>query len=330
MEFHEHTKLNNSWQRELSQSITDPVELCRLLDLLPDFPKTMADDSPDFPLSVPRGFVDQMEKGNPIDPLLLQVLPCKEEAIDTEGFTVDPVGEYDCVAFNDRILKKYPGRALVLASECCGVQCRFCFRRHLPKSGYIKPFESMDFEPIRNDTTISEVILSGGDPLMLDDTELGKLLYYIEKIPHVKRIRIHSRLPVVLPSRFTPNLAETLKLGKPIYLVLHVNHPNELGEEFFFRRQLFPETVFMSQTVLLKGVNDDIDTLARLFETLVDYRIMPYYLHQLDRVRGAAHFEVPEEIGCRLMTELRNRLPGYAVPRYVREVAGEAGKTVIG
>lgn len=313
-----------TWQDELSQSVTDAAELCRLLDL--DLAATAAL----YPLQVPRRFVDRMRKGDPADPLLLQVLPRKEETIDVEGFTEDPLGE---ACSSSPCLSKYPGRALVLTTESCGVHCRFCFRRHLPKSRYVKSFDDRnaisDFKPIAADPTITEVILSGGDPLTLDDEELGRTLHYIVKIPHVKRIRIHSRLPVVLPSRITKELNETLSLPKPVFLVLHVNHPNELGSDFFDRRRFLTEPVVLSQTVLLKGVNDNVETLAELFETLIDHRIMPYYLHQLDRVRGAAHFEVPEEIGRQLVSELRNRLPGYAVPKYVREVVGEPGKRVI-
>ena len=333
MELHEHTKHNVIWQYELSQSVTRIDELCRLLNL----PKSLADHSvaSDYPLFVPRPFLRLMEKGNPFDPLLLQVLPRTEENIAAIGFSDDPVGERVSVSSgNDgRILKKYPGRALLLTTESCGIRCRFCFRRYLPNCSQLNLFDCNDleslFDPICNDSTIEEVILSGGDPLMLDDGKLGRTLHYIVKIPHVKRIRIHSRLPIVLPNRITAELVETMALSKPVYLVLHVNHPNELSSDFLLRRQMFAETVVMSQTVLLKGVNDNVDTLARLFETLIDHRIVPYYLHQLDRVRGAAHFEVLDETGRRLVDELRNRLPGYAVPKYVREVAGEPGKRMI-
>ncbi len=322
------------WQIELSQAVTSLDELYRLLDLSPST-GTESDFPQDYPVCVPRNFIKRMAHGDPGDPLLLQVLPRKEELRTVDGFSDDPVGEFDSLATNRRILKKYPGRALLLTTEGCGIHCRFCFRRHLPKNACRNSFGGNDFdaalESVRNDVTIEEIILSGGDPLLLDDAGLAnRVLHYIEEIPHVKRIRIHSRLPVVLPSRMTQELNETLSLSKPVYLVLHVNHPNEIGDDFRECRKRLTSPAILSQTVLLKGVNDNVETLTRLFTTLIDQRIIPYYLHQLDRVQGAAHFEVPEETGLRLMGELRNRLPGYAVPKYVREIAGASGKLVIG
>ncbi len=325
------------WQRELSQSVTRLAELCRLLQL-PDPP---AETTVDFPLLVPRRFVERMARRDPNDPLLLQVLPRPEETQPAPGFSCDPLGEFgslDGGMQKNRVLKKYPGRALVLVTQRCGIHCRFCFRRHLPKHGshHNLGHSTLDGEnldeiltPLRNDDTVEEVILSGGDPLLLDDEKLDRLLHCIEKIPHVKRIRVHSRLPVVLPSRITDELAGVLSRTKPVYLVLHVNHPNEIGEEFRARRPLLRDPVLLSQTVLLKGINDNADTLAPLFTALIDLKIVPYYLHQLDKVQGAAHFEVSEERGLQLIAELRHRLPGYAVPTYVREWPGEPGKQAI-
>jgi len=183
--------------------------------------------------------------------------------------------------------------------------------------------------PIRHNPAIEEVILSGGDPLMLDDKALDHLLQSLLRLKHIRRIRIHSRLPVVLPNRLTPQLAELLTLPIPVYLVLHVNHPHELSGAFLEQRELLTKPVVMSQTVLLRNINDDAGTLYRLFRQLIDARIVPYYLHQLDRVTGAAHFEVPPERGVELLANLRNRLPGYAVPVYVREVGGKTCKEVI-
>ncbi len=325
-------KTLSPWQLELSQSVTQLDELYQLLDL-----PAIGDDSvaADYPLFVPRSFVQRMAKGDPLDPLLLQVLPRREELQSAVGFSCDPVGESASLSANGGVLKKYPGRVLLLTTPSCGIHCRFCFRRHLSKRDAPNGCGHGDFdkigEAIARDTSIEEVILSGGDPLFLDDempneAGLDHLLGVLEKIPHVKRIRIHSRLPVVLPSRITGELHKVLTWEKPVYLVLHVNHPNEIGHEFCARRKWLSGPVLLSQTVLLRGVNDDVETLARLFTALVDQGVVPYYLHQLDRVQGAAHFEVPEETGLRLMAELRNRLPGYAVPKYVREVAGAAGK----
>jgi EF-P beta-lysylation protein EpmB len=312
--------METSWQSELQQAVTDLPELCRLLDLPESKNET------DYPLLVPRSFVDRMEKGNPNDPLLLQVLPCREENVLVSGFSSDPLGEI-AEAETSQILNKYAGRSLILASEHCGIHCRFCFRRHFPKL-HRTDSDTM-LESIRNDSSIEEVILSGGDPLMLGDSELDELLQKIEGIAHVRRIRIHTRLPIVLPSRLTTELAQILIRTKPVYLVLHVNHPNELNRDFSAHRELLTTPVLMSQTVLLRGINDDAAILEQLLTRLIDIRIIPYYLHQLDRVQGAAHFEVSPEAGCKLVSQIRRRLPGYAVPSYVREVNGKESKKLV-
>ena len=269
-----------------------------------------------------------MERGNPNDPLLLQVLPTASENQSVQGFTKDPLGEIASTdAENSIALNKYAGRTLLLASQQCAIHCRFCFRRHFSRS------TDFDVEkllaPICRNPATEEVILSGGDPLMLDDEVLNHLLQSILQVKHVRRIRIHSRMPIVLPSRLTPNLAEILTLPIPLYLVLHVNHPNELSEEFLERRELLTKPVVLAQTVLLRRVNDDVETLYRLSCRLADARILPYYLHQLDRVAGSAHFEVPPEEGLRILAELRERLPGYALPTYVREVQGKNCKEIV-
>jgi len=305
----------------MSQAITDIDELCRILAIPPRAAHT------DYPLLVPRPFVDLMEQGNPNDPLLLQVLPRSEENQPAHGFSRDPLDEIadarDGVALN-----KYAGRTLLLSTQACGIHCRFCFRRHFPKATTDFDMEAL-LASVRHNTAIEEVILSGGDPLMLDDNALDQLLQSILRIKHVRRIRIHSRLPIVLPSRLTPQLTKILTLPIPAYLVLHINHFHELSGEFLERRELLTKPVVLAQTVLLRNINDDTEILYRLFRQLIDIRILPYYLHQLDRVAGAAHFEVPFERGLEILTELRNRLPGYAVPMYVREVSGKACKEVI-
>ena len=306
-----------SWQSELQQSVTDTDELCRILAIPSCVVRT------DFTMLVPRSFVDLMERGNPNDPLLLQVLPQSEENQVASGFSKDPLGE---IAKGTIALNKYVGRILLFASQECAIHCRFCFRRHFPK---VEPDIETLLAPIRHDPTIEEVILSGGDPLMLDDDALDYLLQSILRMKHIRRIRIHSRLPIVLPERLTPKLAALLTLPIPVYLVLHVNHPNELSAEFVARRELLTKPVIMAQTVLLRKINDDTETLRRLFLRLIDARIVPYYLHQLDRVAGSAHFEVPSETGVELLAELRKRLPGYAVPTYVREIGGKICKEVI-
>jgi EF-P beta-lysylation protein EpmB len=324
---------NVNWKDELSQAVTEVSELCRILELPIDWGDPLV--LREYPLFVPHSFVDKMAKGQSNDPLLLQVLPCREELAIISGFSRDPLHELSN-NFSDSsccVLKKYAGRVLLLVSHSCGIHCRFCFRRFFPRfncfdENYFNNIEML-LKPLYSDNTIEEVILSGGDPLLLDDLELERLLYYIVKISHVKRIRIHSRLPVVLPNRLTPELVKTLSFSCPIYLVLHINHPNELCDEFWERREMLKVPVVLSQTVLLKGVNDNSEVLYQLFDRLIDHRIIPYYLHQLDRVQGAAHFEVPLEEGCRLMEQLRKRLPGYAVPKYVQEIPGMLSKTEI-
>ena len=310
-----------TWQNEYRQSITDVTELCRLLAIPCRSVHT------DYPLLVPRPFADLMERGNPNDPLLLQVLPQVEENQVATGFSKDPLdelaGAQRCAALN-----KYAGRTLLLASSECGIHCRFCFRRHLPKVPVNPDVETL-LATIRHNTAIDEVILSGGDPLMLDDNALDNLLQSILRIEHVRRIRIHSRLPVVLPNRLTPQLTEILTLPIPVYLVLHINHPNELSNGFLERRDLLIKPVVMAQTVLLRRINNNVETLSRLFRRLADARILPYYLHQLDQVEGAAHFEVSLQEGSQIVAELRDQLPGYAVPVYVREVTGKNCKEII-
>ena len=297
--------------------ITDLTELCKLLEL----PETVCCEgknaADEFPLRVPYSFLRRMERGNPTDPLLLQVLPQNVELLPAEGFTTDPVGEGTGPA--NGILRKYSGRALILATSDCGVNCRFCFRRHLPRKKY-----DLSLDPIREATDIHEVILSGGDPLCLPNRELTELLHGLSLIPHIRRIRIHSRMPIVEPSRINTELVDILGMFCPIYLVLHVNHPNELDDEVLERLESLVDigVPILSQTVLLRNINDDVGVLERLFEKLVDNRMIPYYLHQLDKASGAAHFEVQPEVGRRLITELRVRLPGYAVPQYVQEVVG--------
>jgi EF-P beta-lysylation protein EpmB len=308
------------WQHELQQSLTSTDELCRILEIPP------CSGYPDYPLLVPRPFVDLMERRNSNDPLLLQVLPQVDEIQSTAGFSKDPLGEI-VDAEGGIALNKYAGRTLLLVSQECGVHCRFCFRRHFSKKPIPPDVETL-LAPIRS-TPVEEVILSGGDPLMLDDASLDQLLQSILRLKHVRRVRIHSRLPIVLPSRLTPDLSRILTLPIPVYLVLHINHPNELSAEFLERREELVKPVMMSQTVLLRRINDDEETLYHLFRRLIDARMVPYYLHQLDRVEGAAHFEVSHEVGSRLLAELRNRLPGYAIPTYVREIAGHKCKKII-
>jgi L-lysine 2,3-aminomutase len=321
---------SSDWRRAFRDAISDPHELLTLLGLDALRARLPADCS-DFPLRVPRGFVARMRPGDPQDPLLRQVLPLDEEYRPVPGFGVDAVG--DLAARGARgVLHKYQGRALLVATGSCAVHCRYCFRRHFPYTEEVAAAagwrEAIDY--LAADPGISEAILSGGDPLSLSTPKLAEFGDALVRIPHLLRLRIHTRLPVVLPERVDDALLgwlAALPLQKVI--VLHVNHANELDAtvDAALARLRGTGAVLLNQAVLLAGVNDSVDALAALSERLIAAGVLPYYLHQLDRVAGAAHFEVDEARGRALLDALHARLPGFLVPRWVREVAGEPGKT---
>ncbi|MFM8952109.1 MAG: EF-P beta-lysylation protein EpmB [Planctomycetaceae bacterium] len=318
------------WQRELARAIRDPAELCRVLGLDP----ALAAAAPaGFPLLAPRPFVARMQHGNPHDPLLRQVLPVADEAIDRPGFTSDPLHEAAALAAPG-LVRKYAGRALVLVSGACAVHCRYCFRREFPyaDNGATLAGTEAAVEAIAADPTLSEAILSGGDPLMADDQRLAGLVHRLDAIPHLRRLRIHTRLPIVLPERVTDGLVTTLAASRlAVVVVVHANHPAELddGVAGALRRLAAAPALLLNQAVLLSGVNDALEPLRGLSERLVDIGVVPYYLHLLDRVRGAGHFEVPEARAVELHRQLRDALPGYAVPRLARELPGEPAKVWI-
>jgi len=309
----------------MKDAVRDPTELCRLLDLPAKYVEAAKTAARQFPLFVPRGFIARMRPGDPADPLLLQVLPLADETLDVPGFDSDPVGD-DNARRQDGLLQKYHGRALLITTGVCAIHCRYCFRRHFPYDE--APRSLAAWEPalaeIESDDSLSEVILSGGDPLTLVDATLAALVERLESIPHLRRLRIHTRVPIVIPERVTDEFAELLSESRltPI-VVLHANHANELDSHVANAIAKLANTgaVLLNQAVLLAGVNDSVAAQAALCEQLIDLRVTPYYLHQLDRVTGAAHFEVPIMTGRQIIEELRTRLPGYAVPRYVQEVA---------
>jgi EF-P beta-lysylation protein EpmB len=262
--------------------------------------------------------------------LLRQVLPLADESVDVPGFTADPVGDRSA-RLGPGLLQKYEGRVLLITTGACAVHCRYCFRRHYPYAD--GPHSPSAWEPalaqIAEDDSIHEVILSGGDPLTLVDEQLAQLVARIAQIPHVERLRIHTRLPVIIPERVTRSMLAWLRGTRlaPIVIV-HANHAAELDDAVAesLAKLVDAGVVVLNQAVLLRGVNDTADAQYELCQRLVNLRVMPYYLHQLDRVAGAAHFEVPEPAGHAIIAELCRRLPGYAVPRYVREVEGAASK----
>lgn len=319
------------WQQLLADAVKDPDELCRLLELDPAVLEGAHPAIREFPLRVPRSFVAKMRRGDPRDPLLLQVLPVGAETRVVEGFELDPVGDLASRA-TQGVLHKYAGRALLITTGACAVHCRYCFRRHFPydeESALTRGWEGA-LHHLRSDASIGEVILSGGDPLSLSDRRLQQLADGIQAIPHVRRIRIHTRYPLVLPERVDRGLLDWLAgIHLQKVVVIHANHARELDDA---TRQACADlraagATLLNQSVLLAGINDEVDALADLSETLFECGVLPYYLHVLDRVQGAAHFEVSEPDALRLHAELAARLPGYLVPKLVREVPGAASKT---
>ena len=317
------------WRQSLRSVVTDPRELLALVGL-PHLAKRLPADDAGFALKVPRGFVARMRHGDPDDPLLRQVLPQLAEGDDAPGFVDDAVGDLAAVKEHG-VLHKYEGRALLIAAGSCAVNCRYCFRRHFPYAKELAAAHAWHeaVTCLAADTSIREVILSGGDPLVLSTQKLTDFTDALRGLPHVIRLRIHSRLPVVLPERIDDAFCAWLR-GLPLQrvVVLHANHPNELDTSVGAACTRLREAgaTLLNQSVLLRGVNDSTDALVELSERLFALGVLPYYLHQLDRVRGTAHFEVPDARARELAETLRARLPGYLVPRLVREIPGENAK----
>ncbi|HET7063886.1 MAG TPA: EF-P beta-lysylation protein EpmB [Rudaea sp.] len=319
------------WQELWREAVTDPRELLAELDLQAFASTLLPQSDTGFPLRVPRGFVARMRRGDPHDPLLLQVLPQVRELLEVPGFTRDAVGDLPARTANG-VLHKYEGRALLVATGSCAVHCRYCFRRHFPYASQTAAAAGWDeaVADVQADESIVEVILSGGDPLSLATAKLAELTRALAPIRHLRRLRIHTRLPVVLPERIDDEFSRWLgALPWPTTIVLHANHANELDASVAAACARLRDSgaILLNQSVLLRGVNDNASVLADLSERLFDCGVLPYYLHQLDRVAGAAHFEVDDTRARDLVDELRDRLPGYLVPRLVREIAGARAKT---
>lgn len=322
-----------AWQSQLARAITEPAELLSAVGLGEEWLPAAQAAARLFPLRVPRGFVARMRPRDPHDPLLRQVLPLAEECLTAEGFGADPVGDLAAMAVPG-LLHKYRARVLLTLTGACAVHCRYCFRRHFP---YADANPSADrwhaaLAYIAGDDSITEVILSGGDPLTLSDRRLAELVRQLETIPHLRRLRLHTRLPIVLPERVNDELLAWLGDTKlKTVIVVHANHAQELDGPVraALVRLKAAGAELLNQSVLLRGVNDSVEALADLSEVLFDAGTLPYYLHLLDKVQGAAHFEVDETAARRLMQELQARLPGYLVPRLVREVSGGPGKLAL-
>ena len=286
----------------------------------------------EFPLRVPRSYAARMRKGDPADPLLLQVLPLHAERMDIPGFEHDPLRETGLASRG--VLKKYRGRALLVTTPACPVHCRYCFRRHFPYADQVAAKNRWEpaLRTLREMTDVSEVILSGGDPLSLTNRRLRDLLHLIEDLEHIDTVRFHTRFPIVLPERVDRPLLKQLAATRlHTVMVVHCNHANEIDRSVHASLEAVAETGtrLLNQSVLIKRVNDNADRLESLSRALFNSGVLPYYLHLLDPVSGAAHFDVPASRGTKLIEELRRRLPGYLVPRLVREESGQPGKTAI-
>ena len=318
------------WQKALREAVRDPRELLDLLGLDRLAPRLSDEAMVQFPLRVPRGFVARMRRGDPRDPLLRQVLPLDDEMRPMPGFGLDAVGD-GAAKTAPGVIQKYRGRALLVATGSCAIHCRYCFRRHFP---YAEETAARDgwreaVDLIRQDASIEEVLLSGGDPLSLSNGKLAELTGALADIPHLRRLRIHSRLPIVVPERVDDGLMGWLStLPWPVTLVVHANHANEFDGtvDAALGRLRAAGVHLLNQAVLLRGVNDSVDALAALSERGFRAGVLPYYLHQLDRVAGVAHFEVDDAHARALHAGLAARLSGYLVPRLVREIPGDTGK----
>ncbi len=321
-----------SWQKDLREVVTDPEKLLTLVNIVPDAYLQHFKARKLFPVRVPLSFINRMKKGDFDDPLLKQVMPLSSEFLLANGYSADPLNEHDTVA--EGLLHKYKNRVLMIVKSACAVNCRYCFRRHFPyqdNSPNKKRWQSaLDYIAAHHE--ISEVIFSGGDPLMADDDHLVWLIDQIEQIPHVSRLRIHSRLPVVIPNRITTKLVTLLKHSRlKATMVLHINHPNEINHELVEALEPLREAriPLFNQSVLLRGINDDAQVLINLSEALFDAGIQPYYLHLFDAVQGASHFDVEEADAVTIVKKMLASLPGFLMPKLVREIAGQANKTPI-
>jgi EF-P beta-lysylation protein EpmB len=321
------------WRRAWREAVRDPRELLAMLGLESLAGRIAPEAARSFPLRVPRGFVARMRHGDPGDPLLRQVLPLDDEDQVVPGFVADAVGDA-AARRGGGLIHKYRGRALLVATGSCAVHCRYCFRRHYPyaedtaaAAGWREAVAAIAADP-----SIEEAILSGGDPLSLADHKLAELTDALRGIGHLRRLRIHTRLPVVLPERIDEGFLAWLRaLPWPLAVVVHANHPNEFDPSVDAAMAALRDAgaTLLNQAVLLRGVNDSVDALARLCERGFEAGVLPYYLHQLDRVAGAAHFEVGDAEALALHAALAARLPGYLVPKLVREVAGDPGKRAL-
>lgn len=322
--------VENLWQKELATAFTDPLKLLEFLEIQPEIISETFAARKLFPMRVPVAFAQRMRKGDIHDPLLNQVLPLNAEFVDAQGFVADPLQEQQNGLKG--LIHKYQSRVLLVVRGGCAVNCRYCFRRHFPyqdnqvnREGWAKVIDY-----IQQDSAIEEVIYSGGDPLMAKDDFLAWLTESLAAIPHVKYIRVHTRLPVVIPSRVTSALVDWLTGTRlqPV-MVVHVNHANEVDNDFSLAMKRLRDAgvTLLNQGVVLKAINDSADAQVALSKKLFGAGVLPYYLHMLDKVKGASHYFVEDEDAIAIQREVVKRLPGYLVPKLVREIGGQPGKT---
>lgn len=321
------------WQRELQDAVRQPAELFSLLGLDNHGIDFSAEAAKQFPLRVPRSFVARMQHGDRNDPLLRQVLPISEELLTAKGHSSDPVADTSNLAAPG-VIHKYKTRALLITTGACAVHCRYCFRRHYPYE--LEHASKQNLEPalayIREHTELNEILLSGGDPLSLPDAKIQQLSAALQAIPHIKRLRIHTRQPVVLPSRITASLLQIISSwGGNAVIVLHVNHANEINADLKAAITQLKSTgaTLLNQAVLLKGVNDSVEAQVDLSESLFSAGVLPYYLNLLDKVEGAAHFDIEEQTALNLYRKVQIHLSGYLLPRLVRDNGGNHSKSLI-
>jgi EF-P beta-lysylation protein EpmB len=321
------------WQRELQDAVRQPDELFSLLGLDSQELNFSAEASKQFPLRVPRSFVDRMRQGDWNDPLLRQVLPINQELIPVTGYSNDPVADTSNLAAPG-VIHKYKTRALLITTGACAVHCRYCFRRHYPYQEEHAGKQNLDpaLRYIEEHSELNEILLSGGDPLSLPDAKIQQLSHALYDIPHIKRLRIHTRQPVVLPSRVTQGLLNAISIwGNNAVIVLHVNHANEINDDLRAAITQLKSTgaTLLNQAVLLKGVNDSVAAQVNLSETLFSAGVLPYYLNLLDKVEGAAHFDIDEPTALKLYRTVQKHLSGYLLPRLVRDHGGNDSKSLI-
>lgn len=320
------------WQQALRMAVRRLPELLKILELNPDNIKAFDPNTNEFPLLVPHSFIARMRKGDPKDPLFLQILPQTQEQLHVPGFNRNPLLETNFSKHG--VVQKYAGRALLITTEACPIHCRYCFRRHFPYSNQLasKQNWSKAIIALKEKDDITEVILSGGDPLSLSNRRLAELISQIESLAAVTTLRIHTRFPIILPERIDTILLELLsQTSLKTVLIVHSNHANEINEAVYNSMQKLASsgTQLLNQSVILKGINDDVYQLEELSRSLFRCGVLPYYLNLLDPVEGSAHFNVDAKRAEQLIAELRHRLPGYLVPRLVREVPGELSKKII-